>query len=321
MKSIVLFVAVFAFVLNCADVSAQKSALSYFDTTRPGLWRDYPIDQNTKSSLTGNDTTIRIFGLGERFTSPFAATHLDSIAIMIGLAHYIDVPGNDIYVQVVGSKLFPNGDLFADRRNKYYSTSLHPAPDDTAKGGVVKISVPHVLMDTAFFVTVNTADVNRNAMTLLIGVDSVNSTELRPRDDNRDRGRELGEEYQSYMAGVQYSGTPGIYWYSNPLYIAYVSDENANVAIVSSNGIEVYAPAPNPARANTSLRYMLPAPSQVSLDISDVSGKLISHRTEGLQSAGEHTLQIGTEQLVSGVYNFTLAAGRTVFNGRFAVER
>jgi len=69
-------------------------------------------------------------------------------------------------------------------------------------------------------------------------------------------------------------------------------------------------PYPNPFNPQTTIRYSLPAPGAVKLEIYDLSGKLISTLVDGWQPAGYHQkhFQAG-EDLASGIYLAKLTAG------------
>src|ERR1051325_10404797 len=97
-----------AFLMLAGHAYGQLTELSYFDQASRVMWRSYPSEQQVKGS-TGNDTTIRVHGLVERFTSPFATTYLDSLEFAFALPHYVDLPNNDILVIVSGSVKVPSG--------------------------------------------------------------------------------------------------------------------------------------------------------------------------------------------------------------------
>lgn len=49
--------------------------------------------------------------------------------------------------------------------------------------------------------------------------------------------------------------------------------------------------APNPLRASTSIRFELPRPQSVALDLFDVQGRLVRSLVSGMQTPGEHTVE------------------------------
>ena len=72
-------------------------------------------------------------------------------------------------------------------------------------------------------------------------------------------------------------------------------------------------PYPNPFNPQTIIRYSLPAPRAVKLEIYDLSGKLIATLVDGWQPAGYHQKQFQAgEDLASGIYLAKLIAGSVV---------
>ena len=63
---------------------------------------------------------------------------------------------------------------------------------------------------------------------------------------------------------------------------------------------------PNPFNASTVIRYGLPSPADVRLDIYDLLGRQVDTIEPGLQGAGTHTLRWNAEGKASGVYSYKL---------------
>ncbi len=63
---------------------------------------------------------------------------------------------------------------------------------------------------------------------------------------------------------------------------------------------------PNPFNASTVIRYDLPSPADVRLDIYDLLGRQVDTIEPGLQGAGTHTLRWNAEGKASGVYFYKL---------------
>jgi len=70
---------------------------------------------------------------------------------------------------------------------------------------------------------------------------------------------------------------------------------------------------PNPFNPQTTIRFSLPAPAPVRLEIYDLSGKLVATLLNGWQPAGNHQAQfVAAENLASGIYLAKLTAGSAV---------
>ena len=67
---------------------------------------------------------------------------------------------------------------------------------------------------------------------------------------------------------------------------------------------------PNPARSNTSIRFLLPVSGPVNLEVYDVQGRhvasLLDHE---LRPAGEQEVPVRTEGWRAGCYFYRLEAG------------
>jgi len=71
---------------------------------------------------------------------------------------------------------------------------------------------------------------------------------------------------------------------------------------------------PNPARTVTSISYAVPQPTRVTLDVYDVSGRLVRRLVDGTRPEGRHTVvwngrNADGSPLPSGVYFLRLSAG------------
>jgi hypothetical protein len=64
--------------------------------------------------------------------------------------------------------------------------------------------------------------------------------------------------------------------------------------------------APNPFHNRTSIRYAMPEPGRVMLDVFDVQGRLVATRALGLVPAGSHSHLFDGRDLDSGLYLYRL---------------
>ena len=73
---------------------------------------------------------------------------------------------------------------------------------------------------------------------------------------------------------------------------------------MATPGVRLSAPVvtPNPARANASIRYDLPAAGQVRLALYDVAGRRILNLREGFEAAGVHDAAWSGADLAAGMY-------------------
>ena len=76
---------------------------------------------------------------------------------------------------------------------------------------------------------------------------------------------------------------------------------------------------PNPCNTITYIGYELPADASVSLTVYDLTGKSVASTNPGMQFAGNHTLELNTSNLQSGVYFYTFTAGESKVTKRLTV--
>jgi hypothetical protein len=65
---------------------------------------------------------------------------------------------------------------------------------------------------------------------------------------------------------------------------------------------------PNPFRSLTAIRYALAAPSEVSIEVYDLQGRLVVRRALGLQAVGEQRVTFSNPGLSTGVYLYRVRA-------------
>ncbi|MCX6640679.1 MAG: choice-of-anchor J domain-containing protein [bacterium] len=77
--------------------------------------------------------------------------------------------------------------------------------------------------------------------------------------------------------------------------------------------------SPNPFNPTTTIRFDLPQPAQVTLEVFDINGRVVGvQHVEPLQ-AGSHEIQFDGSGLPSGVYIYRLTAGVTSANGKMVL--
>jgi hypothetical protein len=73
---------------------------------------------------------------------------------------------------------------------------------------------------------------------------------------------------------------------------------------------------PNPFNPNTTINYAIPVHSEVKLTVYDILGKEVAVLVNETQAAGTYTAAFDGSELSSGVYIYTLTAGKNIFNGK-----
>lgn len=75
------------------------------------------------------------------------------------------------------------------------------------------------------------------------------------------------------------------------------------------NNLSVGQNQPNPFNGTTTINYSLNTKENVSLIVYNVAGAKVMEISEGLKTAGNHTIQLNAGQLNAGVYYYTVSAG------------
>ena len=98
-------------------------------------------------------------------------------------------------------------------------------------------------------------------------------------------------------------------WYLFIDEIILSSQNNLSINNVNLENYSLYEIYPNPFNPLATISYSLPIETQLSLDIYDDEGRRITTLTEGIRTAGKHSVEWNAEGYPSGVYFVKLDAG------------
>jgi hypothetical protein len=90
-------------------------------------------------------------------------------------------------------------------------------------------------------------------------------------------------------------------------------DVNSNMSSLDQN-------FPNPFNDRTEIVYSLAEANDVTIEISDITGRVVNQLDEGFKSTGTHKVEIKANELESGIYFYTLKAGSFVETKRMVVK-
>ncbi len=77
---------------------------------------------------------------------------------------------------------------------------------------------------------------------------------------------------------------------------------------------------PNPASSTTTLDYALTDASNVTLQVYDMNGRLLSSLDKGRQSSGQHSLQMNVQNMKSGVYMIRIITNKSTNTAKLIVR-
>ena len=78
---------------------------------------------------------------------------------------------------------------------------------------------------------------------------------------------------------------------------------------------------PNPFNENTVVNYTLNQTSNVMIQITDVTGKVVSTMDQGTQGAGTYTVNLNASELSNGTYFYTLTDGHSSVTKAMVVKK
>jgi hypothetical protein len=100
----------------------------------------------------------------------------------------------------------------------------------------------------------------------------------------------------------------------HPEYVHLVFGDITAAPEISSHSYQLSQNSPNPFNPATVIRFSLPQPSQVEIDVYDVSGRLVKTLVHDQYVAGEHEViwrgkDARGKSVASGVYFYSMHAG------------
>ncbi|MDX1348719.1 MAG: T9SS type A sorting domain-containing protein [Putridiphycobacter sp.] len=134
--------------------------------------------------------------------------------------------------------------------------------------------------------------------------------------------------YQASIADADFSGAfyfssdDTWYWNGDEPWVMLNFDESLTVnENVINQTITVSQNQPNPFNDNTIITYNLNQTADVSVEVVDLTGKVVATYNEGVQGAGQYKLNISAENLSGGVYFYNFKAGNYSVTKRMVVSK
>ncbi|MFA7082098.1 MAG: T9SS type A sorting domain-containing protein [Bacteroidales bacterium] len=93
---------------------------------------------------------------------------------------------------------------------------------------------------------------------------------------------------------------------------------NENIAKINqTTNLRLY---PNPANSSTTLEYNLRETSNVTLQVYDMNGRMVSSLDNGRQQAGQHSLQMNVQNLKGGIYMVRIITNNSTNTAKLIVR-
>lgn len=121
---------------------------------------------------------------------------------------------------------------------------------------------------------------------------------------------------------ISFNAQPGPYTNGNAPALRLSMDPTVGINDVEEvDGVGLGQSFPNPTSDITTIPYDLKESANVTLEVVDLSGKVILSLVEGRRPAGAHQIQIDMEELSAGTYFYTLIADDVKLTKRMMVAK
>lgn len=90
------------------------------------------------------------------------------------------------------------------------------------------------------------------------------------------------------------------------------------VGIKNNNGLTSHGVRPNPAMDKVTVMFSLPSTSNVTLEITDINGKVVETRSVANVSSTQ-AIEVNTSNYNNGIYFYSVRTNTEKINGKFAV--
>ena len=74
----------------------------------------------------------------------------------------------------------------------------------------------------------------------------------------------------------------------------------------SQNTVKLSQNIPNPADNTTLINYELKGENNITLEVTDIMGRVVMNINQGTQESGAHSITLNTNSLSGGMYFYTL---------------
>ena len=161
---------------------------------------------------------------------------------------------------------------------------------------------------------------SENAGTITAGTNTV--TYNRSEETNGIHLSSTNQNNASFSWTAPSEGTGEVRLYISGLQGSY-SGQNSTLSLISNEamtdveegmpdipaGFALEDNYPNPFNASTTIRYTLPEPSEVLIEIYDVLGRKVATLAQGKQPAGDHQVTWNANDRSSGLFFYSVQAG------------
>jgi hypothetical protein len=99
---------------------------------------------------------------------------------------------------------------------------------------------------------------------------------------------------------------------------AYYRTNHTAISEIEAGSFNMF---PNPANSAVTFNFTLASASEVAISIADVTGKVVASQSNGLQTAGSHSMNFDISNLAPGMYITHIQVGTTVKTQKLIISR
>lgn len=133
-------------------------------------------------------------------------------------------------------------------------------------------------------------------------------------------GDDAGVAQAADAALIRLGGT--LYTNGNAFLIRLVTGNAGNpnaTSTINAAGAELVQNIPNPFKGQTQINYSLKNAANVTIEVTDVTGRKVMELNEGSKSAGAYQVNLDASALKSGIYFYSLKAGNYVTTKKMVI--
>ncbi len=110
-------------------------------------------------------------------------------------------------------------------------------------------------------------------------------------------------------------------WQNVNIMATFTVDDGVGIHEQTANGMKLLQNSPNPFSNETTIHYSLQKGSNVSIEITDLTGRVISVINEGYRSAGNFSATFNAAKFTAGTYFYTLKTENGNLTNRMIIKR
>jgi len=125
----------------------------------------------------------------------------------------------------------------------------------------------------------------------------------------------------SFIMYPTVGGTGGQYYTTSTPMVRMNFDQTLGLEEAEANNFSLGQNFPNPTNGSTQVNYELYTTAEVTFQVTDINGKVISSKNLGTQPAGSNVYSIDASKLANGLYYYTMIVDGNKATRKFTVQK